>query len=275
MLRKPPTLRLADWLSTRDTIHQYARIIGKVRSFYMPKSKHWWHITLTGNTRGLTTTPFPLNGQILEIELNFVSHQLSVFSENGWHIAIPFRGNSSLGMSTQIKHMLETQGIKLNEQLLSDFTDETVMTYDANAADEFRRALNWIDVVFRTFKGRLREETSPVQLFPHHLDLAMNWFSGRLVPGVDPADEESADEQMNFGFVTGDSSINDAYFYATAYPTPDNWGTQDLAQGAYWHTEGWVGAILPYAELVESRDPQALLLEFLQKAQGHGSALMT
>jgi len=34
------------------------------------------------------------------------------------------------------------------------------------------------------------------------MDVSMNWFSGRLVPDIDPADEESADEQLNFGFVT-------------------------------------------------------------------------
>lgn len=275
MSGKLPSLNLADWSGTRDTIHQYARILGNIRGFYMPKSKHWWHITLTLNARGLTTTPFPANGQILEMELDLVSHQLSVFSNTGWHFGIPFKGNNALGMSLQIMQMLATQGIKLDEYPLRGFDDETLLSYDANAADAFRRAISWIDVVFRTFKGRLREETGPVQLFPHHLDIAMNWFSGRLVPGIDPADEDNADEQMNFGFVTGDGSINDAYFYATAYPVPESWGNQALIQGAYWHTEGWIGAILPYVELVDSDDPQALLLEFLQQTQSNGSALMS
>lgn len=275
MSRILPPLKLNNWLSTRDTIHQYARIIGKIRGFYMPKSKHWWHITLTMNVRGLTTTPFPIDGQIIEMELDYFAHQLSIFSDRGWHTGIPFKGNSASVICTKIIRLLESQDIRLNEQILSGFADETVLPYDAKSGDDFRRTLIWIDVAFRTFKGGLRKETSPVQLFPHHLDIAMNWFSGRLVPGVDPNDEESADEQMNFGFVTGDSSIDEAYFYATAYPAPKHWGNQDLPQDAYWHTEGWIGAILPYAVLTESDDPQSLLLEFLQTTQRHGSSLMT
>ncbi|MCG8057473.1 MAG: DUF5996 family protein [Candidatus Thiodiazotropha endolucinida] len=269
-----PSLTLVDWLQTRDAIHQYARIMGKIRGFYMPKAKHWWHITLTVNAHGLTTTPFPVSGRNLEMQLDLISHQLSIYSDSGWHCAIPLKGNSAAGMRQQITQLLATQGIELDEQRLGAFDDENILTYDADAADDFRRALCWIDVVFRTFKGGLRQETSPVQLFPHHLDIAMNWFSGRLVPGVDPDDEENADEQMNFGFVSGDASIDEAYFYVTAYPMPENWSDLALPEGAYWHSEGWVGAILPYARLLEANDPQVTLLEFLQQVQGHGAALM-
>ena len=65
MSQQLPTLSLTDWNPTRDTLHQYARIIVVIRRRYMPKSKHWWHITLSVSARGLTTTPFPLEGQNL------------------------------------------------------------------------------------------------------------------------------------------------------------------------------------------------------------------
>ena len=107
------------------------------------------------------------------------------------------------------------------------------------------------------------------------LDLAMNWFSGLLVPGIDPSDQESADEQMNFGFVTGDGSAPDAYFYVTAYPAPDGWTDLTLPEGAYWQTEAWTGAILPYAVLAASERPDALLLAYLRAVQAHGKKLMT
>lgn len=270
-----PVLDLNEWRATRDAIHQYTRIIGKIRGFYMPRSKHWWHITLTVNARGLTTTPFQLDGQLLEMELDLSAHRLGIYSSQGWQYHIPFAGQSAAGMSRRIAALLAAAGVEPAREPLQAFDDEAILPYDAAAADAFRRAIGWIDVVFRTFKGGLRAETSPVQLFPHHLDIAMNWFSGRLVPGVDPANEEHADEQMNFGFVTGDGSIDEAYFYATAYPMPENWPGLALPPGAYWHSEGWIGAILPYAKLLESTDPQADLLEFLQTAQAHGAALMS
>jgi hypothetical protein len=68
-----------------------------------------------------------------------------------------------------------------------------LLLYDIEAIGRFRQAINWVDAAFKTFKGGLREESGPVQIFPHHMDVSMNWFSGRLVPGIDPADEESAD----------------------------------------------------------------------------------
>ncbi len=48
----------------------------------------------------------------------------------------------------------------------------------------------------------------------------MYWFSGRLVHNIDTNDENQTDEQMSFGFSTGDKKIPRPYFYAIAYPTP-------------------------------------------------------
>jgi len=275
MTQQLPGLSLSDWNPTRDTLHQYARIIGKIRGKYMPKSKHWWHITLNVSARGFTTTPFPIAGQNLELSLNLTSHQLVIDSSYGWSSALPLIGQSAVGMCRQISATLAAAGIELESDLLVAFDSEEIMEYDASAIGRFRQAINWVDTVFREFKGGLREETGPVQIFPHHMDVSMNWFSGRLVPDVDPADEENADEQMNFGFVTGDDSITDAYFYTTAYPLPDTWSDTKLPEGAYWHTEGWTGAILPYSALVASAQPKDLLLAYLKVLQSHGKRLMT
>jgi len=268
------SLRLTDWNPTRNTLHQYARIIGKLRGRYMPRSKHWWHITLSVSARGLTTTPFPVAEQNLELTLDLIAHQLVIDSSDGWSAALPLNGQSAAGMCRRISAAFVAAGIELETGLLAAFNGEEILPYDIAAVGRFRQVINWVDSVFKTFKCGLREETSPVQIFPHHMDISMNWFSGRLVPGVDPADEESADEQMNFGFVTGDGSIPDAYFYTTAYPAPDNWTNLTLPAGAYWHTEGWTGAVLPYATVVAAASPSELLIDYLGRLQEHGSKLM-
>ena len=274
MAQQLPTLSLTDWNPTRDTLHQYARIIGKLRGRYMPKAKHWWHITLSVSARGLTTTPFPVAGQNLELTLDLATHQLVVESSDGWSASLPLAGQSEAGLCQRISATFAAVGIELEPDLLAAFNGEEILPYDIEAIGRFRQVINWVDVTFRTFKGGLREETSPVQIFPHHMDVSMNWFSGHLVPGIDPADEESADEQMNFGFVTGDGAIPDAYFYVTAYPAPDNWADLALPEGAYWHTEGWTGAIFPYSAIVASDQPDEQLLGYLQKLQVHGKQLM-
>ena len=274
MTTKLPELRLADWRATRDSVHQYARIIGKIRGAHSPRSKHWWHITLSVSMRGLTTRPFPIGGQHLELTLDLVTHSLIIESSAGWRASLPLSGQSALRLCRHIGSTLSAGGIELNADLLGAFDSDETLAYDTDAVDRYRRVIGRLDSVLKTFKGGLREETSPVQIFPHHLDLAMNWFSGRLVPGIDPADEESADEQINFGFVTGDGAIPDAYFYATAYPAPDGWTDLTLPAGAYWHTEGWTGAVLPYSTLAASNRPEALLLDYLRRLQAHGKQLM-
>jgi hypothetical protein len=274
MSQQLPTLSLTDWNPTRDTLHQYARIIGKIRSRYMPKSKHWWHITLSVAARGFTTTPFPIAGQSLELTLDLAAQQLLIESSDGWSASLPLAGQSAAGLCRRISATLAAAGIELEPDVLTAFDAEQILPYDIEAIGHFRQVINWVDAAFKTFKGGLREETSPVQIFPHHMDVSMNWFSGRLVPGVDPADEESADEQMNFGFVTGDGSIPDAYFYVTAYPAPDDWTDLVLPEGAYWQTEGWTGAVLPYAAVVETSCPLELLLDYLRILQAHGAKLM-
>ena len=184
-------------------------------------------------------------------------------------------GNAAVQASLErINATLAAAGIELEPDLLAAFDGAETLPYDVAAIARFRQVINWVDSAFKTFKGGLREETSPVQVFPHHMDVSMNWFSGRLIPGVDPADEESADEQMNFGFVTGDGPIPDAYFYVTAYPSPDGWTDLALPGGAYWHTEGWTGAVLPYAAVVATARPLELLLEYLRRLQAHGAKLM-
>ncbi len=91
--------------------------------------------------------------------------------------------------------------------------------------------------------GKVRRAMTPKQ---------KHWW---LIPDQDPDNEEYADEQMNFGFSTGDEGTPDAYFYVTAYPTPDEFAAQPLPAAARWQTEGYTGAILPYQALIESNPP--------------------
>jgi hypothetical protein len=271
MSQRPPDLMLSEWKPTRDALHRYSRIIGEIRSRYMPGSKHWWHITLSVCARGLTTTPFPVAGQSLELILDLTNHRLAIDSSDGWSNSLSLSGRSEAGLSRHIKASFTAAGIDVEPELLAKFDGEAALPFDVAAVDRYRRVVNWVDGVFKRFKGGLREETSPVQMFPHHFDLAMNWFSGRLVPAVDPTDEERADEQMNFGFVTGDDAIPEAYFYATAYPEPTDWMDLELPEGAHWHTEGWTGAVLPYAAVAAASRPETILIDYLTRLQAHGA----
>ena len=102
----------------------------------------------------------------------------------------------------------------------------------------------------------------------------MLWFTGRHVPGEDPANPRRFDEQMNFGFSTGDASLPEPYFYATAYPLPAALPATPLPPGVEWFHNGWQGAVLRYARLVDVPDAEARLLDYWRTVQRAGAKLM-
>lgn len=62
-----PSLPYEDWEPTKQTLHRYAQIVGKIRMALMPFRNHWWHVTLRPAIRGLTTGPMPFGGREVEI----------------------------------------------------------------------------------------------------------------------------------------------------------------------------------------------------------------
>ena len=50
-----PALPLAAWQDTRDTLHMWTQIVGKVRLALTPIINHWWNVALYVSARGLTT----------------------------------------------------------------------------------------------------------------------------------------------------------------------------------------------------------------------------
>ena len=216
-----PPLTLADWRATRDTLHGYARVLGAIRGALTPKQKHWWHISLRVTPNGLTTTEIQTGQLRFELRLDLTAHRLIVQADRAQASHIPLGGQSSAVLGAQILAALEHLGF--NPEIdKSRLGDDAPAQYDRAAIERFWRALSRIDATFKHFQWQLGANTSPVQLWPHHFDLAMNWFSGRQVPGTDPEDEEASEEQMNFGFSTGDDGIPDPYFYITAYPCQSN-----------------------------------------------------
>ena len=47
-----PELHLADWRPTKDTLHLYAQIVGKIRLATTAPRNHWWNVPLYVDVRG-------------------------------------------------------------------------------------------------------------------------------------------------------------------------------------------------------------------------------
>jgi len=269
-----PKLSLTDWRRTRDTLHGYCKLLGGVRRSSSPRQRHWSHVTLQVAAEGLTTTPVPAHAAVFELRLDLVGHRLQIAGSRGEVPGVEITGQSTSDFLEAIVSGLSDLGLTVDPDF-ADFADEQPGEWDRAAIERFWSGLVQIDSVFKAFKGGQRLETSPVQLFPHHLDLALSWYSGRLVPDQDPQDEDAADEQMTFGFSTGDNTIADPYFYATAYPEPPGFVGSDLPAEGYWQQDGFSGAVLTYSELVTAQEPDILLRRFLDMAHDGGASRMT
>jgi hypothetical protein len=72
-------------------------------------------------------------------------------------------------------------------------------SYQADYVERFWRILLWVDDVLEKFAGRFVGKQSPVHLFWHSFDLALNRFSGRrasLSAGVDPVTREAYSHEV-------------------------------------------------------------------------------
>ena len=161
----------------------------------------------------------PIGDISAEIILNLIQHQITIQTDTGHSWQIPLVGQSTQTLYTQLQTHFAAIGVQLDINT-DKFTSDS-QTYTLAAARQLWSMQAQVVSILSHLKSSFRHESSPIQLWPHHFDISLVWLSGNLIDGQDPADAEHADEQMSFGFGTGDGLVNEPYFYANAYPMPD------------------------------------------------------
>src|SRR5512141_900932 len=73
-----PALPLKEWEATRDTLHMWMQMAGKVRMTLSPKVNHCWEVPFYVAARGLTTSPISYEKGIFEILFDFIDHSLLI-----------------------------------------------------------------------------------------------------------------------------------------------------------------------------------------------------
>ena len=258
-----PELQANRITATRDALHRYAEVVGSWLEGCRPRRKHWWHISLRPTVRGLSTGLVHADKDF-ELELDLRDGVLHGQVAGGDELREPLHGQSAADVAKAVQDFLLTAGIATDRvpQVPEDDTARAAAAgYSGEVAADIARAWTSVAGAMASLRAGVREETSPIQLWPHHFDLSMVWLPGELIPGQDPADEEHADKQMNFGFTLGDAGIPEPYFYITAYPEPEAFASLRLPTGTVWHTEGFSGAVLRYRDLLEHEAPEDYLLD--------------
>jgi hypothetical protein len=276
-----PDLLYEAWRETAATLHLWTQIVGKVRLSLTPWVNHGWQVPLYVTARGLTTSPMPFAGEILELEFDFIHHRLLARTSRGEERYLALAPQTVADFYARVMELLRELGVAvaINERPVElphaiRFPDDrTHGAYDADAVQRFWRALVSTDTVLKRFRSGFLGKVSPVHFFWGSFDLAVTRFSGRrapLHPGGAPglADavirEAYSHEVSSAGFWPGNDGFPRAAFYSYAYPEPAGFPDQAVTAGAYYDRD--LGEfILPYEEVRKAADPEATLLDFLTR----------
>jgi uncharacterized protein DUF5996 len=274
-----PRLTLSEWEDTRDTLHLWTQVVGKVRLASEPMVNHWWQVPLYVSARGLTTSLMHNNGRGFEVEFDFVDHRLGLRTSDGTtrEVALEPRTVASFYRATMAA--LDDLGIGVSIRpspsevpvAIPFAEDEEHRAYDPAAAQRFWRALLQAHRVMQRFRARFLGKASPVHFFWGGADLAATRFSGRTAPKHPGGVPNCPDwvQQMAYshevhscGFWPGGSA--EGSFYAYAYPQPDGFADWPVEPAAAYYDSALGDFVLPYEVVRTADDPDVMLLAFFQ-----------
>ena len=259
-----PELATLDSADTLTGLHAFAKLLGAYTSACTPRRKHWWHISLRPVVDGFSTDVLQNSGQLFELALNFhsLTINLSITGEDAHGFTI--QGESAKSMKDKLNSVLSKHSMTI--ELDEGKIDSSRYEIDREFASRLGQIYGQLAQCLARLRSCIPVETSPIQLWPHHFDLAMLVLTGRKIPGQDPANEEYSDEQLNFGFVPGDEGIPEPYFFITFYAQADRLAKVPLPDEAYFHTDGWNGIVMPYESFRRNPQAETMLLNLWQSA---------
>jgi hypothetical protein len=287
-----PSLVLEEWLPTYATLHRWAQIVGKTRLSLAPFENHWWHCALYVTARGLTTSPMPHRGGVLEIEFDFLDDLLVARTSDGDARQLRLEDKSVADFYHEYRAMLAVLGLDVrisptpNEvaDATPFATDRTHATYDGAAARRCWHILLQADRALKQFRTGFAGKCSPTHVWWGGFDIACTRFSGRRAPlyqGVVPncppyvMHEAYSHECISAGWWPGTmgSPVAAPAFYAYAYPEPPGCDVATIGPvSAFYHQEmrEW---ILPYDAVRNAPRPDLMILEFLESTYEAAAAL--
>ncbi len=281
-----PEIPLEAWRATKNTLHLYLQIVGKIRLTLHPRINHWWHVPLYVSPRGLTTRTIPHKGGSFEVEFDFRGHELRIHTSDGRSEDFAlYDGLSVADFYSSIFSNLAKLGIEANIKAVpyeapstTPFAEDTEnCSYDKEYVERFHKTLVAVDDVLEEFRGRFIGKSTPVHLFWHSFDLALTRFSGKRVTpreGAGMVEREAySHEVISFGFWFGDDNIPAPAFYSYTAPEPAGLADEPLAPAsASWQeANGSHMALLMYEDVRTSGNPRETALDFLESAYQAGA----
>ena len=282
-----PEMPLDAWRPTKNTLHLYCQIVGKIRLAMHPRVNHWWHVPLYVSARGLTTRPIPYRGGNFEIEFDFRDHELKIYTSDGefedfalydgltvadFYSSL-FSNLAKLGIEPKIR------AIPYEAPSTTPFAEDVEnKSYDKKYVQRFHQILVAVDDILEEFRGRFLGKSTPVHMFWHSFDLALTRFSGKpaqIREGASRVEREAySHEVISFGFWFGDDKTVPApAFYSYTAPEPSGLADEPLepASAKWAESNGAHLGLLMYDDVSTLDDPRETALMFFESAYRAGA----
>jgi hypothetical protein len=274
-----PALPQLAWSDTCATLQLWIQMVGKVRLALTPPINQCWNVTLYPTVRGLTTLPMAHGSLMVQIDFDFLEHQLVIETSAGARKTIPLQPMTVAVFYQQLMEALDSIGApvriwKMPVEVANPIAfdqDQEHKAYDPEFAQRFWRILLQATRVITVFRARFQGKVSPVHLFWGALDLACTRFSGRTAPQhpsmAGLPDRVTRDayshEVSSCGFWPGAPGI-EPFFYSYAYPEPPGYRDYAIAPAQASFNPAFGEFVLPYEAMRQLPDPDGALLEFLE-----------
>lgn len=281
-----PEMPYSSWRETRDTLHRFAQVVGKVRLAAAPRRNHWWNVPFHLTGRGLTTRPMGRD-PVFAIDFDLLDHRLDLSTATGVRHSFALPGLSVAAFHARLLHALEAAGVEVSIAHpypfdLPDsgrpFAEDTEhAAYDPAAVTRYWQVLGQVNLLLEEFAGEWSGKTSPVHHFWHTFDITVTRFadtSADVPAGADAVTGEAySREVISSGFWFGDDAFPEPAFYSYTAPEPDGLAAEPLRpDAARWAERGGSHlAVLRYDDARALPDPHGAVLGFWDSAYRAGA----
>lgn len=275
---KWPELPWSAWSDTANTLHMWTQIVGKTRLALTPLQNHWWNVPLYVTARGLTTSAMDYGDDVLDIEFDFLSHELHMRLGSGRNESLALKPRSVADFYQEYMQRLSALGISVKiwpmpvevQNPIRFDLDTQHHSYDPEYAHRFWQILVHTEKVLRAWAPGFLGKVSPAHFFWGSFDFAVTRFSGRPAPPREGADsiqrEAYSHEVISAGFWPGNGGYGAAAFYCYAAPVPDGLSGKKIEPAAASWDKNLGEFIYRYDDVRVQPSPEVALLEFFENA---------
>src|SRR5216683_394598 len=153
-----------EWKETLDTLHMWMQIVGKVKLELAPFINQWWEVAFYVTSTGMTTGQIPYDGEMFQVDFDFLTHNLFIHTSTGKAKAIPLTSRTVAAFYDEFMQALNALGIQVTlwkipveVTNLIPFDKDTIhASYDQEHVEQWWHILVNTNIIFEQFRAYFR-----------------------------------------------------------------------------------------------------------------------